>query len=91
MGCLPISLLTRLCPWQPQGGTLLFDLPFELNHSWTSSAASNVSREGMGPLESDCASLDGVGCECDGLPSHQLCWARASEMGRTLRLPRAQG
>lgn len=58
MGCLPISLLTQLCPRQPQGGTLLLDLPSELNHSWISSAASNVSRKGVGPLESDRASLD---------------------------------
>lgn len=52
MGHLPVSPLTRLCPWQPQGGILLLDLPSEQNHSWTFSAASNGCRKGMGLLES---------------------------------------
>lgn len=66
MGHLPVSPLTRLCPWQPQGGILLLDLPSEQNHSWTFSAASNGCRKGMGLLESDSASLGSVGCDRAG-------------------------
>lgn len=47
MGHLPVSPLTQLCPWQPQGGILPLDLPSEQNHIWTSSAASNGCRKGM--------------------------------------------